>query len=74
MKSEPIIVLIRFTTERDAKAFASYQMNYIPGLNEAREAVKAELARRRKAKREAKKAAPVVKRQGDTVMLNRDWK
>lgn len=74
MKSEPIIVLIRFTTEKDAKEFANYQMNYMAPLNEAREAVKAELARRRKAKRDAKKAALVVDRQGDSFMLKRDWK
>ena len=73
MKSEPIIIDITFKTEREAKQFCS-AWHGLPVIRDAREVVRAELARRRKAKRDAKKAALVVERQGDSYMLKRDWK
>lgn len=72
-ESEPITVTITFTTERDAEQFCNYYA-YMPALKDARESIRAELARRRKVKREAKKAGLMVTRQGDSYMLKRDWK
>lgn len=74
MKSEPITVPLTFTTERDARLFCRLHFSYIDGLDQAAGLVRAELARRRRAKRDAKKAALVVDRQGDSLMLKRDWK
>ena len=55
MKSEPIIITITFTTERDAKQFCNYYA-YMPALKESRESIRAELARRRKLKRASRVA------------------
>lgn len=75
MKAKPLTVTITFATEKEAKLFCSaYFYDYMDGRRIAQKPVEAELARRRKAKRDAKKAALVVERQGDSYMLKRDWK